>query len=146
MTVKCVRRAWLVLLVTAMSSAICAEISPINQVSLDESAYIKCSYPNDPEGVNDLYIDAEARTVTDYFGTISSYKVAGQYIVVERYSDDVANPTLLSSTRINRFTLAVTSISPALKLYKSTSCVKLEKSCRMCGAESKCVEGVPNFV
>lgn len=105
----------------------CAEISPINQISLDESAYLKCSYPNDPEGVNDLYIDAKAKTLTNSFGGVMEFKVAGQFIVADRYSDDVSNPTLLSSTRINRFTLAVTSISPALKLYKSMNCVKLDK-------------------
>ena len=121
------RAATRLLLCLALWPCVCAADSPNNQIAIEESAYLKCAYPNDPDGVNDLYIDGKARTITDYFGTISSYRVTGQYILVERYSDDVSNPKLLSSTRINRFTLAVTSISPALQLYKSTNCVKLEK-------------------
>ena len=127
MTVKFVRRAWLVLLSTAMSSAMRAEISPINQISLNESAYLKCSYPTDPEGVNDLYIDAKAKTLTNSFGGVTEFTVIGQYIVAERYSNDGTTSTLLESTRINRFTLAVTWMAPPLKLYKSMACEKLEK-------------------
>lgn len=93
----------------------------------EESAYLKCSSKNDPEGLNDLYIDSKAQTITDSFGTVNKYKIEGQFLVAETFVEVGFKRTLSASTRLNRFTLVVTWISPPLNIFKTASCVKVEK-------------------
>ncbi len=97
----------------------------INESS--SSIYLKCSAQADPDGVNDVYIDTKNRTFTDSFGTVKTYREDGQLLAADTYIEVNSERMLSASWRINRYTLEFTSLNPVLKLYKTGTCVKLDR-------------------
>lgn len=91
------------------------------------SLYLKCSSPNEPDGVNDLFIDFKKKTIADNFGTIKPFREEGPVLIADTYVDDSPKKAVVSTTRINRYTLEVSWLSPALKIHKTSKCVKVDR-------------------
>ena len=106
-----------------------ANAAEVKQLADETSAsiYLKCSAKADPEGLNDVFIDTKNRTFTDSFGTVKTYKEDGQLLVADTYIEVNSERMLSTAWRINRYTLEFTSLSPVLKLYRTGTCVKLDR-------------------
>jgi hypothetical protein len=89
--------------------------------------YLRCNVDNEPDGVNDRHIDFANRIVTDAFGTSHSFREDGPFIISETFTEINGKREVATTTRINRYTLALQYIWPAQQILKNGQCSIVEK-------------------
>ena len=89
--------------------------------------YLKCSQPNEPEGVSDLHIDFDKRVITDHFATVRPYKERGPFLVAETFAEMNGSQINVSTLRVNRYTFSYEFIAPHLQLHKRVQCVAIDR-------------------
>jgi hypothetical protein len=114
------------LLVFFLISSVFAQNAGHGEQDKGGGVYLKCTSRGDLDGVNDLYIDLKTKTFTDHFGTVTSYREEGQFLLAETFIEVDSKKMLASSRRLNKFTLEFSWLSPTLNLHKSGRCMKVE--------------------
>ena len=89
--------------------------------------YLRCNVVNEPEGSNDIHIDFAKKIVTDFFGTGHPFREEGPFIISETFTELNGKREVVTTTRINRYTLSLQYMWPAQQILKNGQCTLVEK-------------------
>lgn len=89
--------------------------------------FLRCSAAGDPDGVSDVHIDFAKHTFTDSFGTSKPFREEGPFLISETVVESSSKGEVVTTHRINRYTLEFIWMWPAQKILKSGTCKTVEK-------------------
>lgn len=89
--------------------------------------YLACTAPNDPSGVNDVYVDFAKRVITNYFGTSHPFREEGPHLIAETFVEDNGNRKVATTLKINRYTLTFEYIWPSQQILTTGQCTLVGK-------------------
>lgn len=99
-------------------------ITAVNATSI----YLKCEVANEPDGVNDIYIDFGTNILSDSFGTRYPFRIENPFLIAESFTEVEGKREVVITRRINRFTLDFQYIWPAQQIMKTGKCFIVEKN------------------